>query len=57
MKVGDLVKCAHDDDVGIVTDLYECKKNIIVTVRWAKFRTPTQETVGEWGMELLNAAS
>jgi len=57
MKVGDLVKCVHDDDVGIITDLYECKKSTVVTVRWAKFRTPTQETVGEWGMELLNAAS
>jgi len=44
MKVGDLVKCVHDDDVGIITDLYECKKSTVVTV-------------GEWGMELLNAAS
>ena len=57
MKVGDLVKCAHDDDIGIITDLYECKKSTIVTVHWTKFPTTTQETVGEWGMELLNAAS
>ena len=56
MKVGDLVKCVHDDDVGIVTELYECKKSTIVTVRWTKFRIPTQETVGEWGMELISVS-
>jgi hypothetical protein len=56
MKVGDLVKCVHDDDVGIITDLYECKKSTIVTVHWTKFRTPTQETVGEWGTELISVS-
>jgi hypothetical protein len=55
VKVGDLVKCVHDNDVGIVTDLYECKKNTVVTVCWTKFRIPTQEIVGEWGLEILSS--
>jgi len=57
VKVGDLVRCTHDNDVGIVTDSYNCKKDTVVTICWVKFRIPTQEIVGEWGMELLNAAS
>jgi hypothetical protein len=63
MKVGDLVTCTYDpEDVGIITDSYEvlCENarvyKTIVTVKWSKFRIPTQETIGEWGMNLLNSA-
>jgi hypothetical protein len=63
MKIGDLVACTYDpEDVGIITESYEvlCAHartyKTVVTIKWSKFRMPTQEIVGEWGMNLLSSA-
>ena len=65
-KIGDLVKCTLDGDVGIITkrdmliDPVTGLEQDVVTVSWANFRCATQETLGDcWskGVELLSAWS
>ena len=60
MKIGDLVSCHYDDDLGIITDSYDVvergEAKAVVTVLWSKFRVATAEIIDDGGIDLINSA-
>ena len=60
MKIGDLVSCHYDEDIGIITDSYNVvdkgESKIVVTVLWSRFRVPTAEIIDDGAIDLISRA-